>query len=341
MSQTTTHEIVPNADTIISLRKPCTEFADWGKPVPSSIAEIEAAKYKFSADKKKKKRKKPLSYSSSKSIVPIPISVELPKANNTRPENGQSGSINVCENHHSRRFTQSMFSWGSSGALEAATPAESGTENGTIDAFKDVAQELGPASTSMGESAEEWQIQFQVSAGVLMSASPWFNRILKKNGWMESNSNPEDRWFHISAEDWDEDAFVILMNIFHHRNHRVPRAITLEMLAKIAILVDYYECDESIQLFVDIWVADLEKKAHIPQTYCRDLILWMWISWVFRLPELFKLITNVAIKQSVEPVRNLELPIPSWITGMCYLKDLNQGVLIVCRRDRPQTMSSY
>ncbi|KAH7381448.1 hypothetical protein DE146DRAFT_623924 [Phaeosphaeria sp. MPI-PUGE-AT-0046c] len=236
MSQTTIHEIVPNADTIIYLRNPCAEFADW---------------------------------------------------------------VNVDENDHSTRSEQSLLGAASSSISNAATLAEHGKENGPIDACK---------------------VRFQVCAGVLMSASPWFNRILKKDGWMESCRNREDRRFHISAEDWDEEAFVILMNIFHLRYNKVPRAITLEMLAKIAVLADYYECDESIQLLVGIWVADLKITAPIPKTYCRDLILWMWISWAFRLPELFKVITTVVIKQSVEPVRTLGLPIPDWITEEINLR---------------------
>jgi hypothetical protein len=152
-----------------------------------------------------------------------------------------------------------------------------------------------------------------------MSASPAFNRMLKKEGWMESIQNPEDRTYHISAEDWDEEAFIILMNIFHHRNHKVPRTVTLDMLAKIAILVDYYECNEAVELFVDIWLTDLREKTPIPITYCRDLILWVWITWTFRRSGLFKDSTAVVIDQCTEPVRTLGLPIPGWITSMYFL----------------------
>ena len=84
---------------------------------------------------------------------------------------------------------------------------------------------------------------------------------------MESNRNPEDGLFHISVEDWDEEAFVIMMNIFHLRFRRVPRTITLEMLAKIAVIADYYKCCESTELFTDMWIADLETKTPIPATY--------------------------------------------------------------------------
>jgi hypothetical protein len=135
---------------------------------------------------------------------------------------------------------------------------------------------------------------------------------------MESTCNLEDRLFHLSAQDWDEEAFVILMDVSHLRNNRVPRVITLEMLAKFAVLADYYECSESVDLFVNIWLADLRVRTPIPTTYCRDLILWLWISWIFKLPELFKQVTAVAIVQSPEPFRNLGLPIPAWIIGMRY-----------------------
>ena len=93
--------------------------------------------------------------------------------------------------------------------------------------------EDSPKPTTVSADAE---IRFRVCSGNPMSASPWFNRVLRKDGWMQSSRNPEDGLFHISAEDWDEEAFIIIMDIFHLRFRRVPRTITLEMLAKIAIL---------------------------------------------------------------------------------------------------------
>jgi hypothetical protein len=194
-------------------------------------------------------------------------------------------------------------------------PGESGNDDGPSNTIEINAQEVEPVPKVTTEPIEEVGIRFRVCAGNLMSASPWFNRVLKKNGWMESSWNSENRCFYVSAEDWDEEAFIVLMNIFHLRNDKVPRTVTLEILAKIAILVDYYECGESIGLFMDVWVADLRAKTPIPTTYCRDLILWMWVSWAFRLSDLFKQTTAVAIKQCTEPVRNLGLPIPAWITG--------------------------
>ncbi|KAJ8115094.1 hypothetical protein OPT61_g3174 [Boeremia exigua] len=86
------------------------------------------------------------------------------------------------------------------------------------------------------------------------------------------------------------------------------------MLAKFAVLVDYYECSESVDLAVSVWIADLRTNTPIPATYCRDLVLWIWISWTFKLSDLFERATAVAIRQSTELVQNLGLPIPGWIT---------------------------
>jgi hypothetical protein len=105
------------------------------------------------------------------------------------------------------------------------------------------------------------------------------------------------------------------MNIFHLRNHKVPRTMELETLAKVAILVDYYDCGESVEVFVDMWMADLRVRASIPTQYCRNLILWMWVSWAFKLPDMFKQTTAAVIKHSAERVRDLGLPVPLWITS--------------------------
>lgn len=39
--------------------------------------------------------------------------------------------------------------------------------------------------------------------------------------------------------DWDADALLILMHIMHGQTRRVPRSVSLELLAKIAVLPDH------------------------------------------------------------------------------------------------------
>jgi hypothetical protein len=332
MGNSTTYDIVSNADTIIFLKNPCILFAAWSQAVPSSIAEIEEAtgglsvsKSSSKKDRKKSKKHKTLTSKENGSHEPVMDDGRLAPVETSPADNGGLSSSAILPKESPKGIEQSIFGAEPSGSKqtdaipEMVEPGESRNSDKLSGAVMIDIHETGAVPKTTIKTKEEEGIRFQVCAGNLMSASPWFNRVLKKDGWMESSSNPEDRWFHISAQDWDEEAFVILMNVFHLRNHNVPRAITLEMLAKFAVLADYYECSESVDLFVNIWVADLRAKTPIPTTYCRDLILWMWISWTFKLSDLFKEATAVVIQQSAEPVRNLGLPIPAWITGMYVL----------------------
>jgi hypothetical protein len=78
--------------------------------------------------------------------------------------------------------------------------------------------------------------------------------------------------------------------------------------------VDYYSCGKAIELFTDIWIKRLKKKP-LPTAYCRDLILRIWVAWVFESKSMFKPATAVAIRLSTESLRTLDLPIPAKVSG--------------------------
>ena len=158
-------------------------------------------------------------------------------------------------------------------------------------------------------------IHYHVSSRHLMLASPWFERALTNEGWSESGRNEEDGRFHIMADDWDADALLIVLNAFHLRNRLMPRTVSLEMLAKIAVLVDYYDCGEAIELWPAMWIKNLKAHAAIPSSYCRDLVLWLWIAWTFDEAIQFQRASAVAIEQSTESLQSLGLPIPARISG--------------------------
>ncbi|KAF2258087.1 hypothetical protein CC78DRAFT_572744 [Lojkania enalia] len=159
-----------------------------------------------------------------------------------------------------------------------------------------------PGHQATGETQKS-SIQYQVSSRHLMLASPWFKRALMREGWSESNRDADE-------------AFLILMNILHLRNRQVPRTLSLELLAKIAVLIDYYECSEAVEVFSDLWTSRLKKTVDIPNLFTRDLVLWLCVSWVFRMPVQFEQVTRVAITQSIdETFDTLELPIPLKVTA--------------------------
>jgi hypothetical protein len=86
------------------------------------------------------------------------------------------------------------------------------------------------------------------------------------------------------------------------------------MMAKIAILVDYYDCGEAIALFIEVWLVHL-KKTPLPTRNTRDWVLWIWIAWVFDVEDVFKRATVVFARQSTAPPSTFDLPIPAKIAG--------------------------
>lgn len=91
------------------------------------------------------------------------------------------------------------------------------------------------------------------------------------------------------------------------------------MLAKIAILIDDFQCEEALEHYTKLWIETLRTTTPVPITYCRDLVLWMLIGWVFCIPEEFTKCTAVAIRQCKGSVDTLELPIPAAVTGTFLL----------------------
>jgi hypothetical protein len=177
-----------------------------------------------------------------------------------------------------------------------------------------VANTLPSAQEARDSELEDEGVHYHVSSRHLMLVSPMFKRALTKDGFAESERHESDGMFHIEAADWDAEAFLIVLRIIHLRNKHVPRMVTLEMLAKIAVVVDYYDCKEAVELFAEQWIGQLKRIA-IPKFYCRDLVLWIWVAWVFDQTEQFQQATAVAINQSTEHVRTMELPIPARVSG--------------------------
>lgn len=162
----------------------------------------------------------------------------------------------------------------------------------------------------------------QVSAKHLAFASPVFMRILA-SGWKEGNHLSE-RSVGIVDESWDIDALLILLNIIHCRHRSLPRKISLELLAKVSVLADYYKCVEAVEYFAGHWISDLEGK--IPASYSRDLFLWIWISWIFERSADFKCASSVAMRRAGRLIWNMGLPIPDPI-----ILEMNQNrQLAIC-----------
>ena len=111
---------------------------------------------------------------------------------------------------------------------------------------------------------DECCFRIQVSAKHLISASSVFNKIFT-GPWKESVTYFQKGSVEISAEGWDIEALLVLLHVIHNQQSRVPRKLSLDMLAKVAVLVDYYDCKEAVDMWSEIWVDRLA--GEIPKTY--------------------------------------------------------------------------
>ncbi|KAG2000978.1 hypothetical protein GB937_010638, partial [Aspergillus fischeri] len=185
--------------------------------------------------------------------------------------------------------------WPTTGWTVAEEPAveEPAVEEPAVEepAVEEPAVEV-PAETRVADQLDESCFRIQVSAKHLILASSFFKKLLK-GAWKES---------HL-------DALLILLCVVHGQYYHVPRKITLETLAKVAVLASYYDCREDLDILVDTWINALEEA--IPKSYSRDVILWLWISWFFQLPAQFREATSTAMSCSNNRIDNLGLLIPN------------------------------
>jgi hypothetical protein len=119
---------------------------------------------------------------------------------------------------------------------------------------------------------QERSFHIQESAKHLILASPVFRKLLS-GGWKENVTFLQKGSVEITAEGWDIEAFLILLRAMHCQHNHIPQELTLEMLAKVAVLADYYRCKESVGILTYIWIKAL--KDTISYKYSRDLILWL------------------------------------------------------------------
>jgi len=171
----------------------------------------------------------------------------------------------------------------------------------------DAAAELGENGASIPVT-----FTFRVSSRHLALASPVFKSALT-GGWKES-TKIEGGLRTIKTQGWDATALGIFLNAIHGQCKKVPRTLTLEMLAKIAVIIDYYAAHETMEILSTVWIGNLRGQL----TTLRDrrtTALWIFISWVFGDSPSFKGATTAAVLEHCTNMTDFGLPIPGQIIG--------------------------
>ncbi|KAL7783679.1 hypothetical protein V8C43DRAFT_318283 [Trichoderma afarasin] len=163
------------------------------------------------------------------------------------------------------------------------------------------------------------ELRLRLSSTHLTFASAYFKAMMS-NDWRETISE-EGYSFVVTAEEWDKKALLILMNIIHDQTTKIPRIMGIEMLAKMAVLVDYYKCHEAVEFYAKTWINNLIEP--LPTCYGRTFLLRLCISWVFSESEVFRELTRAALYQSRGPIHSLGLPIPGDVIDALEMKRQN------------------
>ncbi|KAL1954886.1 hypothetical protein VTO42DRAFT_475 [Malbranchea cinnamomea] len=115
----------------------------------------------------------------------------------------------------------------------------------------------------------------------------------------------------------DPDAFLWLMAAVHCRSSKLPTRLSLEQLARVAVVIDYYDCVEAMAVYVRVWFSQLVTPSFTtPSTYSRNLMLWIFVFSIFNRESQLLAAVKVAAETSTEPVRTVGLPISDIVVDL-------------------------
>ncbi|KAG6271646.1 hypothetical protein E4U47_002950 [Claviceps purpurea] len=197
-------------------------------------------------------------------------------------------------------------------SIDPNVPIERDMKSGSAEKDLDTDSQESPQ-----ENSDFHEVEFRLSSRHLALASPVFKAMLsgfwkesapssdQDNGsakpWspLQSGSNCQAR-YELTATEWVVEDFLLLMNIVHGHSGQVPYSVDLETLARMSVLVDYYQCQEVTQFVVGLWIDKLSGRLpSLPTQYGRECVAWIFVSWVFSRRNIFEKMTLLAIASSV------------------------------------------
>ncbi|KAI1015507.1 hypothetical protein LB504_011061 [Fusarium proliferatum] len=160
------------------------------------------------------------------------------------------------------------------------------------------------------EHGQNVELCYRVSSAHLMLASPVFRAML--DGPFKESSHNKDGRFEVKTSECSAEALLILLDIMHGHHRDVPKTIEFSLLTEMAILVDYYECHEIVEMFAENWMASVIQEDDIEESDYPTNMSRLFISWVFGKIALFNSVVYSIIKLTAGPIET-DLPLPSTI----------------------------
>ena len=161
------------------------------------------------------------------------------------------------------------------------------------------------------------KIHVKVSSKQLILASPKFAAQFQGN-WPEARILREKGHLELSLPDEDAECWIMLLKHLHHQNDRAVRLfVDLETLTNFALLVDKHALLEGIKILGSLWIKKEEQR--LPREFGKEVVSWMWISWVFQDQTLFWNMTKLAKQKSVGAIDTYNLPIKDEVISKCLI----------------------
>ncbi|KAI9654618.1 MAG: hypothetical protein M1829_000904 [Trizodia sp. TS-e1964] len=161
----------------------------------------------------------------------------------------------------------------------------------------------------------EQKLHVRASSKHLKLASPVFRAMFRaefrEGAMVDSGASP-----NISLLDDDSIALLIILCVIHGHTKILPHQINLSLLAQIAVLADKYNLESYLSFFANLWIEQL--KSNMPTSLTTKAFKWLTISWVFKRPSEFEIVTKIAVRESKWRLDNdprMHLTIPKSIPG--------------------------
>ncbi|CZR67620.1 uncharacterized protein PAC_17519 [Phialocephala subalpina] len=161
------------------------------------------------------------------------------------------------------------------------------------------------------------QVQMRVSSRHLILASATFRAYLGSDKFSEGRTLQTKGNAVVLLADEDPDAMVIVLHIIHGLTRKVPRQVSLEMLSRLAFVVNHRQMHEAVELFSDIWIENL-KQNPLPGRYTPEVLSWLFIFWVFQKEDGFRNMSQILERESdhsLEDEADAGPPLPASIIG--------------------------
>ncbi|KAF5695675.1 short-chain alcohol dehydrogenase/reductase [Fusarium denticulatum] len=163
------------------------------------------------------------------------------------------------------------------------------------------------ALTASDEKGHSVEIRLRVSSAHLILSSPIFRAML--DGPFSEGIRSKDGFFEVKVFEWNAKALVIVLDIIHGHHRSLPQKVELDILIEIAMLYDYYQCEEIVETFAKQWITAFEEDKPYEEEATMN---WMFVAWVFQREDLFNTKVAVTLQHSKIPVHT-DLPLPSTI----------------------------